>query len=157
MFAHLPQHLRAEILEELARAANFANPLGKRLALFAAQQAAEFVLARDQFVANRVEYGFALLESALRPAGKRLARRVDGLQRLGRRRAGIAADDIAGIGRIHVFDGPVRMRPFAADVIGKGVVGHSGFRLVESSLRGARRLAKCEYRFMHLGRQRDAG
>ena len=91
--------------------------LGQRLALFARQQPAELVLARHDLVGDLRQNVVALLDAGPRPCRERGTGRADGVLGLLPRSARIAADDVAGIGRIDIVGGLLAIDPASGDKI----------------------------------------
>ena len=117
LLAGKPQRLAGEEVEDLRGAQHFADRLGQRLALFARQQPSELVLARDDLVGDLLQDVVALLDAGARPCRKRRAGSGDRLLGLLARGARIAADDVAGVGRIDVVAGVGAVDPAAGDEI----------------------------------------
>src|SRR5690606_22565552 len=107
------QRFTGEELEYLARAGHLADAFGQRLAFFARQQFAQFVLARQQFGADHVQSVEALLRRAERPGGPgglgRLERHVD----VGGAGAHIFAHHVGEVGRIDVLLNVVASGPLS--------------------------------------------
>ena len=127
-----PERFTGKKLEYLAGTRRLAYAFVQRLALFAGQQPAQFFLAGEYFGADGIEGVESLLDTALRPAGKRFGGgRQSGLDllRIGLR---IVADDVAGIRWIDIVDVTIRAGPLAGDVVCKvrHVCPPKGFRVV---------------------------
>ncbi|MNY62036.1 hypothetical protein D3C86_1987920 [compost metagenome] len=73
----------------MRRARHFANAFGQRLALFAAQQLAQLLLARQDFLARLAENGMALQDAGARPGRESRLGGGDGLLGFLGRGAGI--------------------------------------------------------------------
>ncbi len=115
--ARQPQAFAGEETEYVARAGDFGDGFGARLAFLARQQGAQFLLARQDLRADAVQGIAARLDAARGPCGEsRLGgchRRVElgciGLREL--------ADRVRGVGRVAVEPVPCAGHPRAGDEV----------------------------------------
>ena len=110
------QRLTGEELEDLSGAGDFADAFGERLALFAAQQLAEFGLAGEDLVGGLGQDFPALQDARMRPGRERRLGRRDGVERVLLGGAGIDPHHLVGVGRVDIVR-PVSADPFAVDEI----------------------------------------
>ena len=118
LLAGQAQRLAGEEREDLAGARDFADAFRQGLAFLARQQAAELVLAREDFDAEILfEDVEALLRRRARPGregGLGGGDRLLGLRLVG---LGVFADDIVGVGGIDVPGDAGAVDPFAVDEV----------------------------------------
>ena len=111
------QGLAREEAEDLPRPAGLGDALGQRLALLARQEAAQLVLARQDFGADPVERVGADLRARHGPGGEARCRRRDRLLGLRLVGIGVLADDVGGVRRVDVARHGGPADPLAADQV----------------------------------------
>jgi hypothetical protein len=95
--ARKAQGLACEEIEDLRGAEGLADPFGQRFPLLSRQQAAQFILARQNLVRSRAQDAVPLCRARARPCReRRLCRRNRGFG-LGGAGAGVMADDVARV------------------------------------------------------------
>jgi hypothetical protein len=100
-----PERLAREEGEDLAGPGRLADALRQRLALLAAEDAAQLVLARHDLVRGLLEDVVAKLRVALRPGRKRRLRRSNRRLGISRRTAREFTDHVIEVRRIEVRAG----------------------------------------------------
>ena len=116
-FARHAQRFAGEERENLPRAHRFADAFRQRLALFACEQMADFLFARQNLVGDLLQGLVALLRRRTRPRGRCRFRRFDRGFGIGFCGARIFTDDVLGVGRIDIGGGAAGFRPMSADEI----------------------------------------
>src|SRR5690606_19215573 len=129
------QRLAGEELEDLPGARGLADALGQGLAFLARQQPAQFLLARQDFAADRVEDVGALLRTGQRPRRQRRVRRVHRLRRLRGVEPAVVADRARQVRRILVDVAAVALDPLPGDVAAENLFAHSVFLSIHPARR----------------------
>ena len=103
--------------KNLACTAGFADAFGQGLAFFACQQAAQLVLAGENFIGCLFQNLVAFLRSGARPGRECRLGGGNGFVGLCARCAGIMSDHIRGVGRVDVLVDAGAVDPLAADMV----------------------------------------
>ena len=125
------QRLAGEEAEYLPCPHHLGDAVGERLAFLAREQAAEFVPARNDLVADRLQRVRARLRRHATAGGERSLRCRDRHVGVGPARARIFADDVAYIRRVDVERSIGGGDPFAADKIAMHGHGRTAFMPME--------------------------
>ena len=114
--ARQAQHFTGKEIKNLCGAGHFANAFRQGLAFFAAQQLAQFGLARQDFLGSLAQDGMALKDARTRPGGESRLGGCDGLLGLFGRSLRVNAHHIIDVGGVDVL-APLRADPFASDEV----------------------------------------